>query len=166
MPTMTHRVIWRKFTFSQRKPLEPLLTWFEFSLQLSICPDFNNLSHRLKKKNHLQLPKFASAWRKSTRKCLERIKMQTSMLGHTEYELKYATFFKWEFSEEQWSSFLKSVVFTELQDPWVIQGSMWGERSMGREIRKLLLWGRRDWGNAVCIRQDSFPLFMSVAFTS
>lgn len=42
---------------SAEKALEPLLTWFEFCLQFSICPDFNNLSHRLKKiiYNHTSL---------------------------------------------------------------------------------------------------------------
>lgn len=51
--------------------------------------------------------------------------MKTSNLEHTEYELKYAICFKWEFSEEQIGFFLKSVAFTVLQGRGVIQCHMW-----------------------------------------
>ena len=49
MLIMSHRVIWRKFTFSWGSLKSHYLTWFEFCLQFSICPDFNHLSPRLKK---------------------------------------------------------------------------------------------------------------------
>lgn len=91
---------------SAEKALEPLLTWFEFCLQFSICPDFNNLSHRLKK-NHLQSYKFVSAQRIYSQKCLKIIKMKTSSLEHTEYELNQAICFKLKFFEKQMGTFLK-----------------------------------------------------------